>query len=91
MGLFDKILGNKDIIQQVSALAGNANVMDILKSLTGNKEFMTKLSAAKNENELQSLISNAIEAFKDKKLTDAEKKALTEQLKKMATGLLGKK
>ena len=91
MGIFDKILGNNDIIKQVSEMAGNANTMDILKSLTGNKEFMNQLSAAKNENELQSLITNAIDAFKDKKLTDAEKKTLTEQLKKVVSGLIGKK
>ncbi|MBO4599500.1 MAG: hypothetical protein J5641_02045 [Bacteroidales bacterium] len=91
MGLLDKLLGNKNIIQQVSALAGNANITEILKSLTGNKEFMTNLSNAKSESELQSLISNAIDAFKDKKLTDAEKKELTNQLKHMASGLLGKK
>ena len=70
---------------------GNANIMEILKSLTGNKEFMTKLAGAKDENEIQHLVSTAIDALKDKKLTDAEKAELTKQLKNMASGLMGKK
>ena len=91
MGLFDKLLGNKNIIQQAEALLGNANIMEILKSLTGNKEFMTKLASAKNENEVQHLISTAVDALKDKKLTDAEKAELTQQLKNFAGGMMGKK
>ena len=87
MGLFDKILGSKNIIQQVSALAGNANLMEILKSLTSNKDFMSKVANAKNENEIQHLITTAVDALKDKKLTDAEKAELTKQLGNM----LGKK
>ena len=91
MGLFDKLLGNKNIIQQVSALTGNGNMMEILKSLTGNKDFMSKLAGAKDENEVQHLITTTIDALKDKKLTDAEKKELTNQLKGLAAGLMGKK
>jgi len=91
MGLLDKILENKNIIQQAGALLGNGNVMEILKSLTGNKDFMTQLSHAKNENEIQKLIATAMDAFKDKKLSEAEKKALTEQLKSLAGGMMGKK
>ena len=91
MGFLDKLLGNKNIIKQAESLLGNANIMEILKSLTGNKDFMSKLANAKDENEMQSLISTAVEAFKDKKLTDAEKKELTNQLKNMASGLMGKK
>jgi hypothetical protein len=91
MGLLDKLLGNKDIIKQAEALIGNANVMEILKSLTGNKDFMSKLAGAKSENEIQNLITNAIDALKDKKLTDAEKKALSDQLKNLAGGMMGKR
>ena len=91
MGLFDKILGNKNIIKQAEALMGNADIMGTLKSLTGNKEFMTKLASAKNENELQHLVTTAVDAMKDKKLTDAEKAELTKQLKSLAGGIMGKK
>ena len=91
MGLLDKLLGNKNIIKQAEALIGNANIMEILKSLTGNKEFMTKLANAKDENELQHLISTAVDVLKDKKLSDAEKAELTKQLKNMTSGLMGKK
>ena len=91
MGLLDTLLGNKDIIKQAEALMGNADIMGILKSLTGNKEFMTKLAGAKDENEMQHLISTAVDALKDKKLTDAEKAELTKQLKNLAGGMMGKK
>lgn len=70
---------------------GSGNVMEILKSLTGNKEFMTKLAGAKDENEVQRLITTAVDALKDKKLTEAEKKQLTNQLKNLAVGMMGKK
>lgn len=91
MGLLDKLLGNQNIIKQAEALMGNGNVMEILKSLTGNKEFMTKLAGAKDENEVQRLITTAVDALKDKKLTEAEKKQLTNQLKNLAVGMMGKK
>ena len=91
MGLLDKLLRNQNIIKQAEALMGNGNVMEILKSLTGNKEFMTKLAGAKDENEVQRLITTAVDALKDKKLTEAEKKQLTNQLKNLAVGMMGKK
>lgn len=91
MGIFDKILGNKNITDQISKLAGNANIASILSQLTSNQDFMSKLSAAKDDNDIQRLISSATDAFKDMKLTDEEKKDLMNQLKQVASGLMGKK
>ena len=91
MGLLDKLLEKKGVMKQLEAMMGGGNVMEILKSLTGNKDFMTKLAGAKDENEVQHLIASAVDALKDKKLTDAEKKELTNQLKNLAGGMLGKK
>ncbi len=91
MGIFDKILGNKNITDQISKLAGNANLASVISQLTANKDFMSKLSAAKDENEIQHLIASATDAFKDMKLTEEEKKDLVNQLKNVASGLMGKK
>ena len=90
MGIFDKILGNKNITEQISKLAGNANIASILSQLTSNQDFMSKLSAAKDDNDIQRLISSATDALKDMKLTDEEKKDLMNQLKQVASGLMGK-
>lgn len=91
MGIFDKILGNKNITEQISKLAGNANIASIVSQLTANKDFMSKLSTAKDDNDIQRLISSATDAFKDMKLTDEEKKDLVNQLKNLASGFVGKK
>lgn len=91
MGIFDKLLGNKNITEQISKLAGNANIAAILAQLTANKDFMSKLSSAKDDNDIHQLIASATDAFKDMKLTDEEKKDLVNQLKHVASGLMGKK
>ena len=91
MGIFDKLLGNKNITEQISKLAGNPNIASIVAQLTSNKDFMSKLAGAKDENDIQHLISSALAAFKDLKLTDAEKADLTSQLKNLAGGMMGKK
>jgi predicted DNA-binding protein with PD1-like motif len=91
MGIFDKLLGNKNITEQISKLAGNANIAAILAQLTANKDFMSKLSSAKDDNDIHQLIASATDAFKDMKLTDEEKKDLVNQLKNVASGLIGKK
>lgn len=91
MGIFDKLLGNKNITEQISKLAGNANIASIIAQLTSNKDFMTKLAGAKDENEIQHLVSSALAAFKDLKLTEAEKADLISQVKGLAGGLMGKK
>lgn len=91
MGIFDKILGNKNITDQISKLAGNANIASIISQLTANKDFMSQLASAKDDNDIQRLIASATDAFKDMKLTDQEKKDLVAQLKDVASGLMGKK
>lgn len=91
MGIFDKILGNKNIKEQIENLAGNANIVSVISQLTSNNDFMTKLAAAKDENDMQRLISTALDAFKDLKLTEDEKANLVSQLKKVASGFTGKK
>ena len=91
MGIFDKILGNKNITEQISKLAGNPNIASIVSQLTANKDFMSKLSTAKDDNDIQHLIASATDAFKDMKLTDEEKKDLANQLKNLASGFVGKK
>ena len=52
---------------------------------------MSKLSTAKDDNDVQHLITSALAAFKDMKLSEEEKKDLTNQLKNLAGGLIGKK
>lgn len=91
MGIFDKILGNKNITDQISKLAGNPNIASVLSQLTSNSDFMSKLSAAKSDSDIQHLIASATDAFKDMKLTDEEKKDLANQVKNLAGGLMGKK
>lgn len=91
MGIFDKILGNKNITDQISKLAGNPNIASIVAQLSTNKDFMSKLSTAKDDNDVQHLITSALAAFKDMKLSEEEKKDLTNQLKNLAGGLFGKK
>ncbi|MBO7628617.1 MAG: hypothetical protein J6S87_01550 [Bacteroidales bacterium] len=91
MGIFDKILGNKNITEQISKLAGNPNIASVVAQLTANKDFMSKLAGAKDENDVQHLITSALAAFKDLKLSEEEKKDLTSQLKNLAGGMMGKK
>ena len=40
MGIFDKLLGNKNITEQISKLAGNANIASIIAQLTSNKDTL---------------------------------------------------
>ena len=91
MGIFDKILGNKNITDQISKLAGSPDIASIVAQLSTNKDFMSKLSTAKDDNDVQHLITSAMAAFKDMKLSEEEKKDLTKQLKNLAGGLIGKK
>ena len=73
MGIFDKILGNKNITDQISKLAGNPNIASIVAQLSTNKDFMSKLSTAKDDNDVQHLITSALAAFQDMKLSEEEK------------------
>ncbi len=78
MGILDKLLKNDSIKKKV-------------ESLTENKELMSKLSSVKDDKEMQNLISSATDALKDRKLSDQEKQELGNQLKSVASGLMGKK
>ena len=70
MGIFDKILGNKNITDQISKLAGNPNIASIVAQLSTNKDFMSKLSTAKDDNDVQHLITSAMAAFKEGRFED---------------------
>ncbi len=72
-------------------LVGNVNIKDAVESLTKNGDLMNKISSLKDDKEIQNLISSATDAFKDRKLSDDEKKELTEKLKSAAGNLFGKK
>lgn len=93
MGLFDKLLQNKDLLKNVEALtgnkdllgnlnlSGNKNVMGAIMALASNKDFTSKLAAAKDDKQVKDLINTATAALKDMKLSDEEKKELTEKVK----------
>ena len=74
-------------------LIGNVNIKDTVESLTKNTDLMNKISSLKDDKEIQNLVSSATEAFKDHKLSDEEKKELTDKLKSAASNLnlFGKK
>lgn len=91
MGIFDKILSNKDLLKNVesltgnkdllSNLSGNKNLLGAISSLAANKDFTSKLASAKDDKQVQDLINSATAALKDMKLSDDEKKELAAKAK----------